>query len=421
MPNQVLKDAFERARIVGAAVSDYPETPNLSTLDHHLLGITKALDDAGLQLTDVDGLIIAAGGGMGGLSPMGLAEYLGIRPTFVDGLSVGGSSYVYHAARAALAVGTGLCEVAVVATGQKGKTGGRPGRGIRGAPAQRSGGVGRGQAQRSGAPGGPPPQGSGSFFWDSLAGLPLIGAYAMAATRHMHTYGTTSEDLAEIAVAARYHATMNPKAQFQEPITVDDVLNSRWIAEPLHLLDCCVVSDGGGAYVVTTADRAKDLKKAPVKMLGYGERVGHAGIGTMPDFTQTAAADTGKMAFEMAGLKPGDIDCAELYDSFTITVALLLEDLGFCEKGDVGRFAREHLRVGGPLPINTDGGGLSAVHPGMRGMFLMTEAVRQVRGEPIAGGPGAVAREGGVDTCLVHGVGGQLSSHATLIVGKDDS
>jgi acetyl-CoA acetyltransferase len=403
VPNQVLKDAFERTRIVGAAVSDYPETPHMTTLDHHLVGISKALDDAGLELSDVDGLIIAAGGGMGGLSPMGLAEYLGIRPTFVDGLSVGGSSYVYHAARAALAVGTGLCEVAVVATGQKGKTGGRPGRGIRGGGGMPSA----------------PPQGSGSFFWDSLAGLPLIGAYAMAATRHMHAYGTTSEDLAEIAVAARHHATMNPKAQFQDPITVDDVLSSRFIAEPLHLLDCCVVSDGGGAYVVTTADRAKDLKKPAVKMLGYGERIGHAGIGTMPDFTQTAAADTGKMAFEMAGLKPGDIDCAELYDSFTITVALLLEDLGFCEKGDVGRFAREHLRVGGPLPINTDGGGLSAVHPGMRGMFLMTEGVRQIRGEAVAGGPSAVAREGGVDTCFVHGVGGQLSSHASLILGKD--
>jgi acetyl-CoA acetyltransferase len=397
MDNEVLKDAFARTRIVGAAVSDYPHTPDMSELDHYLLAIRKALADAGLELSDVDGLILAAGG-MRGISPMGLAEYLGLRPTFVDGLSVGGSSFVYHAARAALAVGTGLCEVAVVATGQLGKSGGRAGRGMRAGPP------------------GAPPQGFGSFFWDSTAGLPLIGAYAMAARRHMHEYGTTSEDLAEIAVAARYHASMNPKAQYQDPITVDDVLNSRWVAEPLHLLDCCVVSDGGGAYVVTTADRAKDLKRPAVKMLGYGERVGHAGIGTMPNFTQTAAADTGKMAFSMAGLKPGDIECAELYDSFTITVALLLEDLGFCDKGEVGRFAREHLRVGGPLPINTDGGGLSAVHPGMRGMFLMTEGVRQIRGE---GAPLAVAREGGVDTCLVHGVGGQLSSHATLILGKD--
>ncbi len=397
MDHQVLKDAFTRTRIVGAAISDYPVTPNLTELDHHVLAIRNALDDCGLSLRDVDGLIIASGG-FGGLNPMGLAEYLGIRPTFVDGLSVGGSSFVYHAARAALAVGTGLCEVAVVAMGQTGKSGGRPGRGMRGG-------------------GGPPrpPQGFGSFFWDSLAGLPLIGAYAMAARRHMHTYGTTSEDLAEIAVAARYHATMNPKAQYQDPITVDDVLSSRWVAEPLHLLDCCVVSDGGGAYVVTTADRAKDLKKPAVRMLGYGERVGHAGIGQMPDFTQTAAADTGKMAFSMAGMKPGDIECAELYDSFTITVMLLLEDLGFCAKGEGGAFVREHLRVGGPLPINTDGGGLSAVHPGMRGMFLMTEAVRQIRGE---GAPLAVAKDGGVDTCLVHGVGGQLSSHATLIVGK---
>jgi acetyl-CoA acetyltransferase len=394
---QILKEAFERTRIVGAAVSDYPLTPDMTELDHHILGIRKALDDAGLRLSDVDGLIVASGG-FRGTTPMGLSEYLGIRPTFVDGLSVGGSSFVYHAARAALAVGTGLCEVAVVAMGQTGKSGGRPGRGIRG------GG------------GGPPPQGFGSFFWDSLAGLPLIGAYAMAARRHMHTYGTTSEDLAEIAVAARYHASMNPKAQYRDPITVDDVLGSRWVAEPLHLLDCCVVSDGGGAYVVTTADRAKDLAKPAVRMLGYGERVGHAGIGTMPDFTETAAVDTGKMAFEMAGLKPSDIECAELYDSFTITVMLLLEDLGFCEKGEGGKFVRDHLRVGGPLPINTDGGGLSAVHPGMRGMFLMTEAVRQIRGE---GEPMAVVRKDGVDTCLVHGVGGQLSSHATLIVGKD--
>ena len=400
MDNTVLKDAFARTRIVGADVSDYPVTPDLSMLDHHVLATRKALADAGLKLTDVDGLIIAGGGGIGGLSPMGLAEYLGLRPTFVDGLSVGGSSFVYHAARAALAVGTGLCEVAVVAMGQTGKSGTRAPRGMRG-----------------GGGGGGMPQGFGSFFWDSLAGLPLIGAYAMAAQRHMHEYGTTSEDLAEIAVAARYHAHMNPRAQYQDLITIDDVLNSRWVAEPLHLLDCCVVSDGGGAYVVTTKERAKDLPKPAVKMLGYGERVGHAGIGTMPNFTQTAAADTGKQAFAMAGLTPADIECAELYDSFTITVALLLEDLGFCKKGEVGDFAREHLRVGGPLPINTDGGGLSAVHPGMRGMFLMTEAVRQVRGE---GAPMAVANPNGVETCLVHGVGGQLSSHATLIVGKDD-
>jgi acetyl-CoA acetyltransferase len=152
-------------------------------------------------------------------------------------------------------------------------------------------------------------------------------------------------------------------------------------------------------------------------MLGYGERVGHAGIGSMPNFTQTAATDTGKMAFEMAGLRPADIECGQLYDSFTITVMLLLEDLGFCGKGEGGDFAREHLRVGGPFPINTDGGGLSAVHPGMRGMFLMTEAVRQIRGQE---GPGkAIVRPDGADTCIVHGVGGQLSSHATLIVGKD--
>lgn len=388
----MLKDALDRTRIVGAAVSDYPLTPELSELDHHVLAVRNALDDAGLKLTDVDGLLTASGGGP--LSPMMLSEYLGMRPRFVDGTGVGGSSFVYHAARAALAVGSGLCEVAVVVMGQLGRSGGNRGYRFRGR-------------------GGP---GFGSFFWDSLAGLPLVGAYAMAARRHMHEFGTTSEDLAHIAVATRHHASMNPKAQYQDPITVDDVLASRWVAEPLHLLDCCVVSDGGGAFVITTAERARDLPKPAARMLGYGERIGHAGIGQMPDFTRTAAADTGKQAFAMAGLSPADIECAQLYDSFTITVLLELEDLGFCPKGEGAGFVREHLRIGGPLPINTDGGGLSACHPGMRGMFLVIEALRQIRGE---GDPRTVVREGGVDTCLVHGVGGQLSSHATLIMAKD--
>lgn len=393
--HQVLKDAFERTRIVGAAVSDYPLTPDMTELDHHLLAIRNALDDAGLEPREVDGLLTSAGGFGGPTNPMAFGEYLGIRPRFVDGTSVGGSSFVYHAARAALAVGSGLCGVAVVTMGQLGRSGGGRGRRFRGR-------------------GGP---GFGSFFWDSLAGLPLVGAYAMAARRHMHEFGTTSEDLAHIAVATRHHASMNPKAQYREPITVDDVLASRWIAEPLHLLDCCVVSDGGGAFLVTTAERARDLRKPAAKMLGYGERIGHSGIGSMPDFTRTVAEDSGKLAFEMAGLKPGDIDCAQLYDSFTITVLLTLEDLGFCEKGEGGRFVREHLRLGGPLPINTDGGGLSACHPGMRGMFLIIEAMRQIRGE---GDARTVVRPGGVDTALVHGVGGQLSSHATLILGKDE-
>jgi acetyl-CoA acetyltransferase len=387
----LLQEAFARTRIVGAAVSDYPETPGMSDVDHHVLGIRNALDDAGLALSDVDGLLTATGGFGGPQNPMALAEYLGLRPTYVDGTSVGGSSFVYHAARAALAVATGLCEVAVVTHGQTGKTG----------------------ARRRGGPGG---RGFGGFFWDAVAGQILIGAYALAARRHMHEFGTTSEALAEIAVATRYHASMNPKAQFREPITIEDVLASRWVAEPLHLLDCCVVSDGGGAYVVTSADRAKDLRRPGVRMLGYGERIGHAAGGTMPDFTTTAASDSGPRAFAMAGLKPGDIDCCQLYDSFTITVLLTLEDLGFCAKGEGGAFVREHLRLGGPLAINTDGGGLSACHPGMRGMFLVIEAVRQLRG---VGDPRTLVREGGCDTALVHGVGGQLSSHATLILGTD--
>lgn len=394
MDPELLQQAFARTRIVGASVSDYPETPDMSETDHHVTAIRKALDDAGLELSDVDGLLSAAGGRWGASDPMSLSEYLGIRPTYVDGTSVGGSSFVYHAARAAFAVASGLCEVAVITHGQKGRTGGR-----------RGGGGGRGR------------QAFGSTFWDLAAGQTLIAGYAFAARRHMHEFGTTSEDLAQIAVATRGHAALNPKAQYRDPITVDDVLSSRWVAEPLHLLDCCVVSDGGGAFVITSADRAKDLPKPPVRMLGYGERLGHARSSQMPDFTQTAAVDSGRKAFDMAGLKPGDIDCAQLYDSFTITVLLALEDLGFCPKGEGADWLREHLRLGGPLPINTDGGGLSACHPGMRGMFLVIEAVRQIRGE--AEDPRTLVRPGGVDTALVHGVGGQLSSHATLICGRD--
>ncbi len=388
MDTTLLSEAFARTRIVGAAVSEYPRTPEMTQTEHHVLGIRNALADAGLRLSDVDGLL-SASTRFGASNPMALAEYLGIRPSFVDGTAVGGSSFVYHAARAALAVASGLCEVAVVTHAELG---------------------------RSGRGGGPGDRSFHTRFWDAAAGQTLIGAYALAARRHMHEYGTTSEDLAQIAVAVRGHAALNPKAQQRDPITVDDVLDSPWVAEPLHLLDCCVVSDGGGAFVVTSAERAGDLPNRPVRMLGYGERIGHSSASAMPDFTRTAAVDTGGAAFRMAGLTPADIECAQLYDSFTITVLLALEDLGFCPKGEAGGFVREHLRLGGPLPVNTDGGGLSACHPGMRGMFLVIEAVRQLRGD---GDPATLVRGDGVDTCLVHGVGGQLSSHATLICGRD--
>lgn len=234
----------------------------------------------------------------------------------------------------------------------------------------------------------------------------------MAARRHMHQYGTTSEQLAEIAVVTRRHAGLNPLAMYREPITVQDVLNSRMIADPLHLFDCCVVSDGGASILVTTEERARDLKQKPVFVLGSSESHTHAHISQMPDLTVTPAAITGPRAFAEAGVTPQDIDMAMIYDSFTITVLLILEDLGFCKKGEGGAFVQNgRIALGGELPINTDGGGLSSNHPGMRGIFLITEATRQLRCQ-------AGARQvEEAKLAIAHGSGGLLSSQATIVLG----
>jgi acetyl-CoA acetyltransferase len=248
--------------------------------------------------------------------------------------------------------------------------------------------------------------------YEAPYGNTLIGAYAMAARRHMHQYGTTSEQLAEIAVVTRRHAALNPRAMYRESITIQDVLNSRMIADPLHLLDCCVVTDGGGAVLVTTEERARDLKQKPVFLLGSSESHSHTNISQMPDLTTTTAAVTGPRAFAEADIRPTDVDMAMIYDSFTITVLILLEDLGFCKKGEGGAFVQNgRIALGGELPINTDGGGLSSNHPGMRGIFLMIEATRQLRGQC---GPRQVE---GAKIAVAHGSGGFLSSQVTTILG----
>jgi acetyl-CoA acetyltransferase len=230
----------------------------------------------------------------------------------------------------------------------------------------------------------------------------------------MHEYGTTPEQLAEIAVGVREFAGLNPFAMYRDPITVDDVVGSRMIADPLHKLDCCVVSDGGGALVVTTAERARDLRQPPVYVLGAAGGETHWNISQMPDYTTTAAAQCGPEALAMAGVQPADVDTIQLYDSFTITVLLLLEALGFCKPGEGGPFVADgKLRPGGALPLNTDGGGLSACHPGMRGAFLIVEAVRQLRGQ---------AGDVQVPDCevaLAAGSGGFLSAMAVTILGKE--
>ena len=346
-----------------------------------------ALDDAGLTIKDVNGLC-TAGIGMGGMGIVGLCDYLNLTPNFVDATNIGGASFVAHTAHAAAAIHAGLCDVCLVVFGST-VASSRP-----------SGdGGGRDSCDQYEIPFGPT----------------TVGAYAMIAQRHMHDYGTTAEQLAEIAVTMRLHASMNPVAKYRDPITVEDVLASRIISSPLHLLDCCIISDGGGALVITSAERARDMKKKPVYILGTGETVRHTARGQR-DFLEIAAAQSGRLAFERAGVAHKDIDMAMIYDSFTITVLTQLENLGFCKRGEGGAFVSGgRLRFDGDFPINTDGGGLSSNHPMMRGMFLVIEATKQLRGEC---GPRQVKD---CKIALVHGTGGALGlrhSGATLILSN---
>jgi acetyl-CoA C-acetyltransferase len=310
----------------------------------------------------------------------------------VDSTSIGGSSFVSHVAHAAAAIRSGLCTTVLITYGSTAASD-------------------RFAVGTMGGTGGDPPDNFELPF-----GPTVVGSYAMVAQRHMHEYGTTSSQLAEIAVTMRRHAGLNPHAKYREPITVEDVLASRMISTPLHLLDCCVISDGGGALVVTSAERARDLRQPPIHVLGSGEAVRHPEAG-MRDIIDIAARQSGKRAFERAGVRHADVDLCMIYDSFTITVLCTLENLGFCGLGEGGAFvAGGRIGLGGALPVNLDGGGLSSNHPGMRGIFLVIEAVRQLRGES---GPRQV-RDATIALC--HGTGGMLGlrhSGATLILGKD--
>jgi acetyl-CoA acetyltransferase len=377
-----------QAAIVGVAESDLGHTPDKTVLQLQHQAASAALADAGLGFDDVDALFTA--GSWGWAPTLMLAEYLGIRPRYTDSTNIGGSSFEAHLGHAVAGIEAGLFEVALITYGS---------------------------TQRSDRSRG---RGSSTFKLTEQFELPFglptpVGAYALAAMRHMHDYGTTSEQLAEVAVATRKWAAMNEKAMMRDPISIEDVLHSRWVAEPLHLLDCCLVTDGGGAVVVTSAERARDTSNAPVWVLGHGEAHTHNTIANMPDLaTHQAAVFSGRDAFAMAGLTPADIDVAEIYDSFTITVVMTLEALGFCGRGEGGAFVSgQRTAPGGPFPMNTSGGGLSYCHPGMYGIFLLIEATRQLRGEC---GPRQVE---GARVALAHGTGGVLSSGATAILGKD--
>jgi len=350
-----------------------------------------ALADAGLRLEDVDGLF-GATMTMGAMGIVQLSEYLNIKPRYLDGTNIGGSSFVSHVAHAGAAIHAGLCDVALIVYGST--------------AASDAMAIGTGNAS------GRDP--SAAFV--SPYGMTLVSSYAMVAQRHMHQYGTTSEQLADIAVSTRHHASLNPNAKMRQPITRQDVLESRVIADPLHLLDCCIISDGGGAVIVTSLERAKDLRQSPVVVLGTGEAVAHREVGA-PDLMTIAARQSGEHAFSMAGMSPAEIDFCTIYDSFTITVLATLENLGFCKQGEGGPFVENGgIGLGGRLPVNPDGGGLSSNHSGMRGIFLVIEAVRQLRG-------GLGERQvDGAEIALAHGTGGFLGlmhSGATLILKKD--
>ena len=381
--------------IVGIGLSDYPKAPDLNTVQHHVLAMQRCLADAGIDKSEIDGYVNASSGGMMIDDPVTMAEYLRIDHRYIDGTMTGGSSFEFHVQHLASAIREGLCDTALVTYGSDQLT--KMGRKL-----------GTGGFQRGGH------SVPGPVQFEAPYGGSLVGSYAMYAMRHMHEFGTTSEQLAEIAVGVREYATLNPNAIYRDPITVDDVLNSRMIADPLHMLDCCAITDGGGAFIMTTAERAKDLPQPPVYVLGAAGAQTHWNICQQTDFTTSAGAKAGPVAFGRAGVTPDDVDMLMFYDSFTITCLILLESLGFVPRGEGGPFVAEgHLKRGGRWPLNTDGGGLSSCHPGMRGIFLIIEAVRQLRGQ---------AGEAQVPDCevaLAAGSGGWLSCIGVAILGKD--
>ena len=379
-----------RVAIAGVALSDVGRVDDKGPYELMAQASRRALAEAGLSPADVDGL---ASTGQGTLPPADVGEYLGLRPRWVDSTAVGGASWEVMASHAADAITAGHADVVLLTYGSTARADLK--KGLRGANIN------------WGA--------RGPLQWEAPYGHTLISKYAMAARRHMAEYGTTIEQLAEVAVSARFNAADNPDAYYRDPISIDDVLSGPMIADPFTKLHCCIRSDGGAAVVLVNAERVKDLRSQPVWVLGAGETTSHMLTSQWDDMTVGPAAVSGPLAFDRAGVRPADVDVAEVYDAFTYMLLLTLEDLGFCPKGEGGRFVEKgSLRLGGDLPTNTDGGGLSACHPGQRGLFLLVEAVRQLRGEC------GLRQVPDAKIACVSGTGGWFCSSGTMVLGSEE-
>jgi acetyl-CoA acetyltransferase len=383
-----MTESFPRGKtaIVGAATFGQGRAPGFEASDLAAIASQQALAQAGLKPSDVDGLFFChSTDTMGGLS---FAQYLGIHPKITDNNRTGGSAFQAYVELAAWLLAAGAIDVALIAYGSNQATA-------------------TGKLVTTVRP---------MAYEVAYKPINPVSSYALAAARHMHCYGTTKEQLGAVAVSARQWAALNPEAFKREALTLTDYMGSRLVSDPLSVLDCCLVTDGGAAIVMTRAERAKDLPSGAVYVLGAAAETTHREIAWMPDLTVTGAARSGARAYKQAGIGPTDIDVVQVYDAFTINVILFLEDLGFCPKGEGGRFVEDgRIAPGGKLPVNTNGGGLSCVHPGMYGLFAIIEAYRQLKGEA---GDRQVAN---ARLALAHGNGGVLSSQASVILGTADT
>ena len=372
------------AAIVGSAEVDTWQTHGRSPVGLMAEATRRAVADAGLTLADVDGLFSASS--HYSFPTMNLAEKLGMHPRYMDSSNIGGASFVSHVGHAAAAIAAGLCDVAVIAYGST----------------QRSD---MGQLVS---------RAEWSAYEEPYGLIHPISSIALMAQRHMHEFGTTSEQLAAVAVSARQWSLLHPNPPYPKTLTVDDVVGSKVVSTPLHARDCCLVTDGGAAVVVTSAERAAALPHPPVYLLGFSESSNHRTVSAMPDLTSTVAAQTSRLALDMAGRSISDIDTAHVYDAFTASLLILLEDIGFCGKGEGGPFVEDgNIAPGGTVPLNTNGAGLSFTHPGMLGLFLLTEAVAQLRGDA------GQRQVGGAQTSLVHGMGLTIAAHSTAILSTN--